>query len=67
MGNKISFKNKLNFNIMATVIPELILFIMEFPFGFLSGWFVLCSLIFWNDWKNLLILFAIVLSDTYFT
>jgi len=44
---------------MATIIPELILFIMEFPFGFLSGWFILCSLIFWNNWTNLFILFLI--------
>jgi len=45
--------------IMTTIIPELILLIMEFPFGLLSGWFILCSLIFWNDWTNLLILFSI--------
>jgi cyclopropane fatty-acyl-phospholipid synthase-like methyltransferase len=32
---------------------------MEFPFGFLSGWFILCSLIFWNNWTNLFILFLI--------
>jgi len=44
---------------MATIIPELILFIMEFPFGFLSGWFIFCSLVFWNDWAHLLILFTV--------
>jgi hypothetical protein len=44
---------------MSTIIPELILFIMEFPFGFLSGWFILCSLIFSKNWANLLILFLV--------
>jgi len=41
-----------------TVVPEAILFLMEYPLGLLITWFALCCSWFYGEWINLCVVFV---------